>query len=76
MDARFTLDKWIVLTQLEALNAVGMLVLRSPNQIVQWAEFFSVGQGEDECVSDCFIKGAQAANDCAFQCPQCSCNLS
>ena len=76
VDARFILDEWGALTQKEALDAIGKLVLRSSNQAVQWAEFFSHSRGQDECVSDYFIRAAQKANDCVFQCPQYSCNLS
>ena len=76
VDARFTIDEWGALTQQEALDAIGKLVLRSSNQAVQWAEFFGASQGQDECVSDYFIRCAQKVNDCAFQCPQCSYNLS
>ena len=76
MDARFTSDEWGALTQQAALDAVGKLVLRASNQAVQWAEFFSVIQGQDESVSDYFVRCAQKANDCAFQCPQCSFSLS
>ena len=76
VDARFTFDEWAALTQTAALDAIGKLVLHSSNQAVQWSEFFSAGRGKDESVSDYFIRCAQKANDCAFQCPQCSCNLS
>ncbi|KAK8398888.1 hypothetical protein O3P69_004170 [Scylla paramamosain] len=76
LDARFTFDQWSALTQQEALDAIGNLVLRSSSPAVQWAEFFGVSQGQDECVSDYFVRGAQKVNDCAFECPQCSLNLS
>lgn len=76
LDARFTFDQWSALTQQEALDAIGNLVLRSSTPAVQWAEFFGVSQGQDECVSDYFVRGAQKVNDCAFECPQCSLNLS
>lgn len=51
-------------------------MLRSSSPAVQWAEFFGVSQGQDECISDYFVRGAQKVNDCAFECPQCSLNLS
>lgn len=76
VDARFDLDEWSALTESAALDAIGKLVLRSSNQAVQWSEFFSAAQGQDECVGDFFIRCAQKTNDCAFQCPQCRCNLS
>ncbi|KAK8392167.1 hypothetical protein O3P69_017638 [Scylla paramamosain] len=76
LDARFTFDQWSALTQQEALDAIGNLVLRSSSPAVQWTEFFGVSQGQDECVSDYFVRGAQKVNDCAFECPQCSLNLS
>ncbi|MPC65141.1 hypothetical protein E2C01_059270 [Portunus trituberculatus] len=76
VDARFTFEEWSALTPQAALDAIGKLVFCSSNQAVQWAEFFSVSQGQEEAVSDYFIRGAQKANDCTFQCPQCSCNLS
>ncbi|XP_063876921.1 uncharacterized protein K02A2.6-like [Scylla paramamosain] len=72
----FTFNQWSALTQQEALDAIGNLVLRSSTPAVQWAEFFGVSQGQDECVSDYFVRGAQKVNDCAFECPQCSLNLS
>ena len=43
---------------------------------MQWSEFFSACQGQDESVGDYFIPCAQKATDCEFQCPQCSNNLS
>ncbi|KAK8387813.1 hypothetical protein O3P69_020024 [Scylla paramamosain] len=76
LDARFTFDQWSALTQQEALDAIGNLVLRSSSPAVQWAEFFGVSQGQDECASDYFVRGAQKVNDCAFECPQYSLNLS
>ena len=76
LDARFTCQEWGALTQQKALDAVGRIVLRSSNQAVQWAEFFSINQGQDECISDYFIRGAQKISDCAFQCPECECSLS
>ncbi|KAK8383417.1 hypothetical protein O3P69_019064 [Scylla paramamosain] len=76
LDARFTFNQWSALTQQEALDAIGNLVLRSSSPAVQWAEFFGVSQGQDECVSDYFVRGAQKVNDCAFDCPPCSLNLS
>ncbi|MPC22052.1 hypothetical protein E2C01_015058 [Portunus trituberculatus] len=72
----FTFDQWSALTQQEALDAISNLVLSSSSQAVQWAEIFSVSQGQDESVSDYFIRGTQNVNDCAFECPQCSLNLS
>ncbi|XP_063888612.1 uncharacterized protein K02A2.6-like [Scylla paramamosain] len=73
---QFTFNQWSALTQQEALDAIGNLVLRSSSPAVQWAEFFGVSQGQDECVSDYFVRGTQKVNDCAFECPQCSLNLS
>ena len=46
VDARFTFDEWGILTQKDALDAIGKLVLCSSNQAVQWAEFFRASQGQ------------------------------
>ena len=58
VDARFTLGEWGALTQSAALDALGKLVLRSSNKAVQWSEFFSACQGQDESVGDYFIRCA------------------
>ncbi|KAK8385791.1 hypothetical protein O3P69_016517 [Scylla paramamosain] len=77
LDARFTFDQWSALTQQEALDAIGN---PSASLLQPWQcsgqSFFGVSQGQDECVSDYFVRGAQKVNDCAFECPQCSLNLS
>ena len=66
VDARFSLGEWGALTQSAALDALGTLVLRSSNKAVQWSEFFSACQGQDESVGDYFIRCAQKATDCEF----------
>ena len=72
LDARFSDARWNALTQEEALDAIGNIVLRSSNQAVQWSEFFALAQGREESVSDYFSRCAQKATDCDFQCPKCN----
>ena len=76
LDARFTDGQWSALTPDAAMDEVGKIVLRSSNQAVHWAEFFSVSQGQGETISDYFIKCTQKATDCEFSCPNCSHDLS
>lgn len=74
MDAKFRFDEWSALTQKEALDAIRRLVLRASMQAVQWSELFSACQGQEESVTDFFMRCAQSACDCGFQCHQCSVN--
>ena len=76
LDAKFTDAQWRTLTPDAALDAIGKIVLRSSNQAVQWLEFFSVVQGQEESISDYFIKCTQKATDCEFKCPNCAFDLS
>lgn len=45
-------------------------------QAVQWSELFSACQGQEESVTDFFMRCAQSACDCGFQCHQCSVNIT
>ena len=68
--------QWCAFTPDAALEEVGKIVLRASNQAVHWSEFFRVSQGQEESVSDYFIKCTQKATDCEFKCPNCSLDLS
>ncbi len=76
VDTRYTDAQWSALTPEEALDALGKLVLRSSNQATLWADFFGSSQGQDEPISEFFRRCAQKAADCAFQCPECQCDLA
>ena len=64
------------MTPSDALDAVRRLVSRPSTQAAQWSDFFSAVQRRGKEVSKYFIQGAQLVNEWAFQCPQCSIDLS
>ena len=76
LDARFTDDQWRALSTEEALDAIGKLVLRASNKAAQYQEFFSAMQGQEESISNFFLKCNQKALDCEFNCPNCSGDLT
>ncbi|KAG0713911.1 hypothetical protein GWK47_015165 [Chionoecetes opilio] len=76
LDVKFTTGQWQAMPTKGALDAIGKIVLRASNQAVRWSDFFSVCQAIGEPVSAFFVRCAQRAMDCEFQCPQCECNLS
>ena len=76
LDARFTDDQWRALSTEEALDTIGKLVLRASNKAAQYQEFFSAMQGQEESLSNFFLKCNQKALDCEFNCPNCSGDLT
>ena len=58
------------------MDAIGKLVLRASNKAAQYQEFFSAMQGQEESLSDFFLKCNQKALDCEFKCPNCCGDLT
>ena len=76
LDAKFTVAEWQGLSAVEALDTVGRLALQATNQAVEWCRFFAINQLSDESISEYFVRSAQCAADCEFQCPNCDGNLT
>ena len=76
LDAKFTVAEWQGLSAVEALDTVGRLALQATNQAAEWCRFFAISQLPDESISEYFMRSAQCAADCEFQCLNCDGNLT